>query len=216
MTGEIAFVGDVHGSLRPLRALSSELLKRDVAHLVFLGDYINKGRDSLAVLEFLLDLSLRHKVTALRGNHEEEFLQGFESGDLTAFLAAGGAAAVRSYVPGVVSADVAADLRSHVPDTHINFLRSMSARFEAPGLLALHAPTEEPRGRYVVSAHRPVGRLPRIGERSAQLDTGCGGVGGRLSALLWPSRRVVQADEQGRIIGGSQGVSSATSERTIP
>jgi serine/threonine protein phosphatase 1 len=48
----------------------------------------------------------------------------------------------------------------------------------------------------------PVGALPRIGHRSAQLDTGCGTDYGRLTALLWPSLDYIQVDNQGSLVTG--------------
>ena len=41
-------VGDIHGMLRPLRALVDAVTQRDAAaRLLFVGDYVNRGPDSL-------------------------------------------------------------------------------------------------------------------------------------------------------------------------
>jgi len=55
------------------------LLERQPLHandtLVFLGDYIDRGEDSRAVIETLLDLQARHEnIVFLRGNHEQLML----------------------------------------------------------------------------------------------------------------------------------------------
>jgi hypothetical protein len=57
--------------MRPLDALLSAIDRRDpAAHLVFLGDYVNRGPDSRQVVELML--SLPH-ATFLRGNHDDIF-----------------------------------------------------------------------------------------------------------------------------------------------
>ena len=50
MKAEIAFVGDVHGTLSALRGLHDVLARRGGPHTVFLGDYINKGAESAEVM----------------------------------------------------------------------------------------------------------------------------------------------------------------------
>jgi serine/threonine protein phosphatase 1 len=62
-------IGDIHGMLRPLRALLGEIARRDPwAHLLFVGDYVNRGPDSRGVIEMLLSLRNAHFV---RGNHDD-------------------------------------------------------------------------------------------------------------------------------------------------
>ena len=43
-------------------------------HLVFLGDYIDRGPDSAGVLRRILSLSHTHHVTTIKGNHEQMML----------------------------------------------------------------------------------------------------------------------------------------------
>lgn len=64
-------IGDIHGMLRPLQALLGAIARRDpAAHLIFLGDYVNRGPDSKRVIDLLLSLS---GATFLRGNHDDIF-----------------------------------------------------------------------------------------------------------------------------------------------
>lgn len=74
-------IGDIHGCIRPL----DELLARIADHagerprrLVFLGDYIDRGPDSAAVLHRIARLRVAEPdaVTCLMGNHERMFLDG--------------------------------------------------------------------------------------------------------------------------------------------
>ena len=64
-------IGDIHGMARPLDALLDMLWAIDRhAHFIFVGDYINRGPDSPAVVRRML--SLEH-ATFLRGNHDDIF-----------------------------------------------------------------------------------------------------------------------------------------------
>ena len=64
-------IGDIHGMLRPLQGLVGAISRRDTtAHLVFVGDYVNRGPDSKRVIDLLLSLP---RATFLRGNHDDVF-----------------------------------------------------------------------------------------------------------------------------------------------
>ena len=51
-----------------------EVRPRPEDQLVFLGDYVDRGPDSRAVLELLAGQRQRHHTVFLRGNHEEMML----------------------------------------------------------------------------------------------------------------------------------------------
>ncbi|KIC58431.1 hypothetical protein RM53_08480 [Brevundimonas nasdae] len=84
-------IGDIHGCSDLLRTLMDGVLQ-DVAaaratrtHIVFLGDYIDRGPDSRGVLDYLADLGREPdlELHLLRGNHEdrmEAFLEAPELG----------------------------------------------------------------------------------------------------------------------------------------
>jgi serine/threonine protein phosphatase 1 len=200
MTTQTAFIGDVHGSLRPLLRILDELNSRHVGHAVFLGDYLNKGQESAQVLEHLIAISESGSVTLLQGNHESAFLDAIETSDLRPFLKMGGAVTIRSYVGGNVGPDVVADLRAHVPVKHIEFLRQMPVLFESGDVVASHRPLNDYDLRYRVSAHISVGLAPIVRSDSANIDTGCGTKAGRLTALLWPSLAYIQVSADGDLV----------------
>lgn len=200
MKTQTAFIGDVHGSLRPLLGILHLLNSRHVSRAVFLGDYINKGPQSAQVLEHLITASESGAVTLLRGNHESALLDALETNNLGPFLKMGGAATVRSYVGGNVGPDVAADLKAHVPLKHIELLRRMPILFQDDDIVASHEPLGDQDSRYHVYAHIPVGPAPVIRTDSANIDTGCGVQGGRLTALLWPSLTYIQVDGAGECV----------------
>lgn len=181
-----------------LDGLLRELSTTHVKHLVFLGDYVNKGRESAAVIDRLISLSQHGAVTLLRGNHESVLLEALETGDLSAFLKMGGAMTIRSYLGGDVGADVFREFRGAIPMSHIDALKAMPIEYKTLEVAARHIPAErESRWRFSISAHVPVGTSPRISNRRAELDTGCGEAGGRLTAFLWPSRTYLQVNNSG-------------------
>lgn len=197
----LAFVGDIHGSLDALEAILGVLRARGAGHTVFLGDYINKGEASDAVLARLIPLAREGKVTLLRGNHETALLDAIDSKDLRSFLKMGGAATIRAYLGGDTGPDVMSALARAVPREHVEAIRSMPRRFRTARIIAQHEPIDTRGllriGRFAITAHRPTGVLPRVGARSAEIDTGCSDDDGRLTAFLWPSRDYVQVDSRG-------------------
>jgi diadenosine tetraphosphatase ApaH/serine/threonine PP2A family protein phosphatase len=64
------FIGDVHGCLEELQALVAKLGITAQDEVVFVGDLLDKGPDSVGVLRFVRELSVTHKVTLVKGNHE--------------------------------------------------------------------------------------------------------------------------------------------------
>ncbi len=68
-------VGDLHGEVTLLHQLLALLPLREQDTLVFLGDYMDRGEDSIATILALLKLQLRHKnCVFLRGNHDDAWL----------------------------------------------------------------------------------------------------------------------------------------------
>ena len=67
-------VGDIHGVLRPLRALVELVLAKDPkAQFFFVGDYVNRGPDSKGVIDLLLSLQADGRAKFVRGNHDDVF-----------------------------------------------------------------------------------------------------------------------------------------------
>ncbi|WP_130011255.1 metallophosphoesterase [Serinicoccus sediminis] len=198
MSTELAFVGDIHGNLTALEGMWDALHKRQVAHVVFLGDYINKGPKSAQVMSRLLSHEESGRATLLAGNHETTLVDALERQDLSGFLKIGGASTIRSYVGGPVGPNVLQDFLKSTPLDHIQAFRRMPLTYAAPGLLAQHvAPRSRASDIFAISAHVPTGTLPRIGKHSAELDTGCGTPAGRLTALVWPTLHYIQVDNLG-------------------
>ena len=76
-------VGDIHGCYRRLVDLMDRLpFDPSEDFLVFLGDYIDRGRESREVISYLLNLSRRGgNIIFLKGNHEHALLEYARTGD---------------------------------------------------------------------------------------------------------------------------------------
>jgi serine/threonine protein phosphatase 1 len=99
-------VGDVHGCDRLLaethRHIFSDLAERPVRdyRVIHLGDYVDRGPDSRAVIERLVALTKADgRVMCLRGNHEDVLLSFLRDPIAAApgFLTYGGVATLASY-----------------------------------------------------------------------------------------------------------------------
>ena len=71
VNGRLIVIGDVHGCIRELEKLLKKIRPKKKDRILFLGDLINRGPDSKAVLNLARDL----KATSILGNHEYRLLQ---------------------------------------------------------------------------------------------------------------------------------------------
>lgn len=77
-------IGDTHGCYEELKMLLSDLEKggaynKDTDKLIFLGDYIDRGKDSRLVIKLIRDLQKDNdNVIALMGNHEDMLLEYYK------------------------------------------------------------------------------------------------------------------------------------------
>ena len=93
---KLVVVGDVHGQLQDLtRSVMPHINEKgDKAKVLFLGDYVDRGPQSVEVLMLLLALKVDFpdRVTLLRGNHEDATtskIYGFFSESLAKFKTEG-------------------------------------------------------------------------------------------------------------------------------
>lgn len=68
-------IADIHGNLDLLKSLVEQSIKFDATQhrLIFLGDYIDRGKDSKGVIEYIMNLEKLYpkNIIRLRGNHED-------------------------------------------------------------------------------------------------------------------------------------------------
>lgn len=195
-------IGDVHGCAAELRALLAQLPLGPDATVVFVGDYVDRGPDSRAVIDTVLALGARTTVVGLLGNHEAmllDFLDRPASSDGGRFIFNGGSATLAAY----------ADERGRwaIPEEHRRFLRGLALVHETPRHVFVHAGLPEAPlaaldpaaarphllwtramrdttydfGKVVVHGHSAVAEA-LIAPNRVNVDTGCV-YGGRLSAV---------------------------------
>jgi serine/threonine protein phosphatase 1 len=74
--------GDIHGSIANLRRVLARVKPTLSDTLLFLGDYIDRGENSRAVLDLLMDLDQHFECVFLKGNHEDLFLRACDGTDV--------------------------------------------------------------------------------------------------------------------------------------
>jgi serine/threonine protein phosphatase 1 len=147
-------IGDVHGCLELLEQLLAgvekdvrEQPKRKLS-IIFLGDLIDRGPASAAVLERLRTYSLpRATVHFVMGNHEEVMLRVL-SGDselLSGWLKFGGAETLQSYglepreLRSLKPEDAVKRIGDAIPAAHVEFVRSFADSISFGSYLFVHA-----------------------------------------------------------------------------
>jgi serine/threonine protein phosphatase 1 len=137
---KIFAIGDIHGCARQLVTLLDRLpfdQKRDT--LIFLGDYINRGPDTKAVLDILLGLKESSTdIHFLMGNHEQQLLEYSATGhvdSLRALREMGVEATVESYGARMNSL---AELGCF-PSAHREFLQTLKFFHLEDDYLFIHA-----------------------------------------------------------------------------
>ena len=130
MTRHLA-IGDIHGCITALTALVNFVDLRSDDTIVALGDYVDRGPDSRAVVDFIINLGETHELVALRGNHEIMMLDAREKDSwLRPWLSYGGEATLQSYGGSF----------DGVPDAHIDFLENkLHPYYESETHIFVHA-----------------------------------------------------------------------------
>ena len=211
MTRHLA-IGDIHGCITALTSLINFVELRPDDTIVTLGDYVDRGPDSAAVLESVMALGNTHKLVPLRGNHEIMMLDARDKKSwLGPWLSYGGEATLRSYGGSF----------DDVPDTHFEFLENrLEPYYECETHFFVHAnaaatvaladqsdaalywqkckdPDPHCSGKIMVCGHTPQQTgLPFSNGNSICIDTWAFG-DGWLSCLDVDSGTVWQANESG-------------------
>jgi serine/threonine protein phosphatase 1 len=201
-------IGDIHGNIALLRQLIEESIKFDAEKhiLVFLGDYLDRGADSAAVIEYLMDLKTRfpESVIILKGNHElmaYQYLTGVNK--WVSWQKNGGDKTVQSFdrVMSVCKAVL------------IPFIEAMPSYFETKDFIFVHGGivgNKKPEHcteysllwereiqdytgkKTLVVGHSPVNEVTVLSNRVIQVDTGAY-FSGKLSAYNTATGEVYQA-----------------------
>jgi serine/threonine protein phosphatase 1 len=138
-------IGDVHGEIEKLETLLG-FIRDDArraggpAKTVFLGDLIDRGPDSRAVVARAKQLCESGEAIAIKGNHEELMLHAYdkrESIGIYWWAENGGDETIASYM---TANGVTDDFRDAIDRDHIEWLRTLPVmvRIEGRGLVFVH------------------------------------------------------------------------------
>jgi predicted phosphodiesterase len=208
--GRVIAIGDVHGCHEELKELIGLLAPTDDDLLVFIGDLVNRGPDSHAVVEHVRSLRAR----ALLGNHELRLLNARRTGDDSA-LKDDDKRTIKQLTPADWSFLEEMPLFHHLPEidtvlVHGGFLPGQSWQTQPASVVTRvqvidrdgrpRKRSEAPNAPYwadlwkgppfVIYGHTP---RPEVYEKPSSLgiDTGCV-YGGQLTACILPERKLVQ------------------------
>ena len=151
-------IGDIHGCLNELTSLHKKILtydkfevKNDI--IIYLGDYIDRGKNSKEVINQILKLKNNNiKTINLMGNHDE-FMIDFlfnKKNNIKSWLNFGADQTFRSYNIEVVEfikdgfeEDVIDNLRKtmikQMEESHINFFKNLELSYSSKNYLFVHA-----------------------------------------------------------------------------
>ncbi len=156
MNQRIYAIGDIHGELDMLKDAVSRI-ERDSgadARVVFLGDYIDRGPQSRAVIDYLIEArAAGRNYHYLLGNHDRMFAMFMEDTPRTdprlsrdfhwLHRRLGGVATLASYGVDVADGEPLSNIhqraRAAVPDEHVQFLHSLTYSLQLEELLFVHA-----------------------------------------------------------------------------
>jgi serine/threonine protein phosphatase 1 len=212
-------IGDIHGSLEKLeklyRRVSGRIRDSDI--VIFLGDYIDRGKHSFEVVEFLRSVATEN-MFFLKGNHEEMLLDYIAGTvDHSLYMYNGGDATIKSYAGHCG--------KFSLTEEHKEFFNGLILYYEGKDFIAVHAGLRPYNGnpanqadhdllwirepfyradyrwdKTVIFGHTPTfylhgrkGEVYRDEKRNIiGIDTGAV-YGGTLTCLVWPENTFIQA-----------------------
>jgi serine/threonine protein phosphatase 1 len=133
---KIFAIGDVHGCFDKLQVLM-EKIPVDLAQdtLVFIGDYIDRGPNSIEVVDFLANLNKRQPgIIFLKGNHEDMLEKYLNGTDRFTYLLNGGQRTLDSYLRKPVPSEL-----YPIPPDHLKFYQSLKLYYETNEYIFVHA-----------------------------------------------------------------------------
>ncbi len=212
-------IGDIHGCAKSLDALVAKINPLPDDHLIFIGDYIDRGPDSKGVIDRLIALQQVCNCTFLRGNHEAMMLDYMLGKGIELWEINGGIETLESYRQfGSID----------IPDTHREFLKETKMYHDEPAFFFVHAGlkpdktikenitlygeevflwershlyvNERAWEKPLVCGHTPH-RDPILNHDLILIDTGCVYSSfqgfGKLTAVQLPQREIIQVDYVG-------------------
>lgn len=128
-------LGDIHGCLEPLRTVLAHIKPCSDDTFIILGDLIDRGSNSKAVIDCVLQLQQQCDVRCILGNHEEMLLNAQHDSNMREmWLYHGGQETLQSFGLPPNAAGLA-----HIPPPYIDFLQHMLPFVETEQYIFSHA-----------------------------------------------------------------------------
>ena len=131
----ILAISDIHGCITALETMLDLVNPGSDDLIITLGDYVDRGPDSKAVIARLIQLKQTHQYIHLMGNHEIQMIRALHAPHhLSRFLSplCGGQGTLDSY--GGTFEDI--------PDDHWEFMTSAALYHETNSHIFVHAGVE--------------------------------------------------------------------------
>ena len=74
-------IGDIHGEFEKFMSMYEKIRATENDLIIFLGDYIDRGKDNMKMMKWIIDENKKDNIIALRGNHEQMMLDFFDNND---------------------------------------------------------------------------------------------------------------------------------------
>ena len=133
---KIFAIGDIHGCYDQMIALLKKIpidFKKDT--LVFMGDYIDRGPQSVEVVDYLIKLKKRIPgIIFLKGNHEDMLEKYLNGTDRFTYLLNGGQQTLDSYLSRSTATGT-----NPIPPDHMEFYKSLRLTYETDDYIFVHA-----------------------------------------------------------------------------
>jgi serine/threonine protein phosphatase 1 len=129
-------IGDIHGCIRSFQGLLDAVALQKSDTLILLGDYVDRGPDSCAVVEKIIELQEQCNLVAIFGNHEQMMLDSQRNVEAyKGWSMCGGGATMESYARHKYGWGP-----DSIPDHHRDFLRNKTRDFwETDRHIFIHA-----------------------------------------------------------------------------
>ena len=135
MFNRVVAVGDVHGEYLLLKMLMQKMKPTKDDQLVFCGDYVDRGKQSKKVVDYLLQLQNETNCVFLKGNHEDFLLLSYDREVYKSWMGNGGDETLLSY--GVPQTDY--NYFEKFPVEHQDFYNNLLLSYETETHFFSHA-----------------------------------------------------------------------------
>lgn len=126
-------IGDIHGCSNTFKRLLLDKIQIQKSDIIYcLGDYIDRGKDSKGVIDFIIDLRAKgYTIHTLRGNHEQMMLDAPLSKEKwNHWIKNGGTEVLKSFNISSVE---------ELPSKYLEFLKSTVFYIETNEYIFVHA-----------------------------------------------------------------------------